>query len=213
MSYIHNISYRRQAKNQATNMDLQKWSAYPYVDTLYDHTQFLSQTQPIAEIPGDPGSGDQVAVVGAGAAGMVAAYELMRAGIQPKVFEATDRIGGRTWSENFEALNSDAPPIWAEMGAMRVPVSQKLFWYYARQFGVKTGAFPDPGVVPTLLSYENQLYQWQFPGAHPSKVPPGPFNEIEVAFNKFITGTTTVVTQTGTRLPGFGKNILTGIVM
>jgi hypothetical protein len=131
MSYIHNISYRRQAKNQTTNMDLQKWSAYPYVDTLYDHTQFLSQTQPIAEIPGDPGSGDQIAVVGAGAAGMVAAYELMRAGIQPKVFEATDRIGGRTWSENFETLNSDAPPIWAEMGAMRVPVSQKLFWYYA----------------------------------------------------------------------------------
>ena len=118
---------------------------------------------------------------------MVAAYELLRAGIQPTVFEATDRFGGRTWSENFEPSSDGALPIWAEMGAMRVPTSQKLFWYYAHQFNVQTGSFPDPGVVPTLPSYQNQLYQWQYPGHSTSRVPPGPFADIAIAFDKFIT--------------------------
>jgi len=187
MPYINNIPHRRYVRKRAIRSIPQNWSPYPYVDTLYDHTKFLSLTQPIASFPASPCPVAKVAVIGAGAGGMVAAYELLRAGIQPTIFEATDRIGGRTWSENFEPLDTNAPPVWAEMGAMRVPVSQKLFWYYARQFNVQTGAFPDPGVVPTLLSYENQLYQWQYPGKPPSSVPPGPFTDIAVAFNKFIT--------------------------
>ena len=187
MPYINNIPRRRHVRKRAINVIPASWSPYPFVDTLYDHTKFLSSTQPIASFPAGPCPVAKVAVIGAGAGGMVAAYELLRAGIQPTIFEATDRIGGRTWSENFEPLSSGAPPIWAEMGAMRVPVSQKLFWYYARQFNVQTGTFPDPGVVPTLLSYENQLYQWQYPGQPTSPVPPGPFTDIAIAFGKFIT--------------------------
>jgi len=39
-----------------------------------------------------------VAIVGAGLAGMTAAYRLHQAGLRPLVFEARDRVGGRCWS-------------------------------------------------------------------------------------------------------------------
>ncbi len=186
MPYISNITQRRPTRKRSINVIPSSWSPYPYVDTLYDHTQYLSPTRPIASFPASPCPVAQVAVIGAGAAGMVGAYELLRAGVQPTIFEATDRVGGRTWSQNFEPLRRGAKPIWAEMGAMRVPVSQKLFWHYANGFNVQTGTFPDPGVAPTLLSYENQLHQWQFPGQPTSPVPPVPFTDIAVAFDKFI---------------------------
>ena len=40
----------------------------------------------------------RVVIVGAGLAGMTAAYRLHQAGIRPSVFEARDRVGGRCWS-------------------------------------------------------------------------------------------------------------------
>ena len=40
-----------------------------------------------------------VVVVGAGAAGLVAARELSRAGLAVRVLEARDRVGGRAWTE------------------------------------------------------------------------------------------------------------------
>lgn len=41
-----------------------------------------------------------VAVVGAGLAGLVAARQLVRAGLRTVVMEARDRVGGRTWSKS-----------------------------------------------------------------------------------------------------------------
>jgi tryptophan 2-monooxygenase len=190
MSYMHNIAHRRLSQTRrrismSEDKDwLQHWLPYPYIDTLYDHTKFLSPTQPIASFPVENYPVAKVAVIGAGAGGMVAAYELLRAGVQPVVIEATDRIGGRTWSEYFEDQNDSAPPVWAEMGAMRVPLSQKLFWYYADQFGAQKGNFPDPGVAPTLLYYQNQPYEWR-PADSPINPPPGPFTEINKAFAKY----------------------------
>lgn len=38
------------------------------------------------------------AVIGAGIAGMAAAYELKKAGFEVTVFETRDRVGGRIWT-------------------------------------------------------------------------------------------------------------------
>jgi monoamine oxidase len=45
-----------------------------------------------------PLTGRRVVIVGAGVAGLTCAYRLQQAGIPSRVFEASDRIGGRTWT-------------------------------------------------------------------------------------------------------------------
>lgn len=47
---------------------------------------------------GSPGSGPRVVVVGAGLAGLTAAYRLQQAGVDVVVHDARDRVGGRCWS-------------------------------------------------------------------------------------------------------------------
>src|ERR1700752_2321114 len=43
-------------------------------------------------------SGQRIAVIGAGMAGMSAAFRLREAGLEPVVFELGDRVGGRIWT-------------------------------------------------------------------------------------------------------------------
>ncbi|MHB8691170.1 MAG: protoporphyrinogen/coproporphyrinogen oxidase [Solirubrobacteraceae bacterium] len=43
-------------------------------------------------------SGQRIAVIGAGMAGMSAAFRLQQAGLEPTVFERNDRVGGRIWT-------------------------------------------------------------------------------------------------------------------
>jgi tryptophan 2-monooxygenase len=153
--------------------------AWPYVDTLYDYTRLLG-AEPIARFPrGAPPAGS-VAIVGAGPAGMVAAYELLRAGVVPVVFEATGRIGGRNWTRYFTDRGEPTNVI-AEMGAMRMPTSNKVFWHYADLFGMQTGPFPDPGKVPTTLCYANATYPWT-----PGSPPPGPFGRLQADLDGFV---------------------------
>ena len=42
--------------------------------------------------------GSRIVIVGGGVAGLTCAYRLQQAGIATRVFEASDRIGGRTWT-------------------------------------------------------------------------------------------------------------------
>lgn len=125
------------------------------IDTLYDYVDFIEQG-PIASLP-QPLWGTEVAIIGAGASGLAAAYELLKIGVQPVVFEASDRLGGRAYSHKFP--NSD---IFAEFGAMRFPPSRGLFFFYLKQvFGLnERSPFPDPGQVPTRLYYENRVIDW-----------------------------------------------------
>ncbi|MEO8277298.1 MAG: NAD(P)/FAD-dependent oxidoreductase [Thermoanaerobaculia bacterium] len=48
-------------------------------------------------IPGKRGGGE-VAIVGAGIAGLTCAYRLSQVGVSARVYEAQDRVGGRMWS-------------------------------------------------------------------------------------------------------------------
>jgi monoamine oxidase len=53
---------------------------------------------PKAGTPGAAAPAARVVVVGAGLAGTTAAYRLARSGVQVRLFEARDRIGGRCWT-------------------------------------------------------------------------------------------------------------------
>ena len=77
--------------------------------------------------------------MGAGLAGLVAAYELMELGLRPVVYEPT-RIGGRLRSHEFEGANG----IVAELGGMRFPVSGTSFFHYADRVGLASAPFPNP---------------------------------------------------------------------
>ncbi|RIK42089.1 MAG: amine oxidase [Chloroflexi bacterium] len=83
----------------------------------------------------DPGK--RVIVVGAGMAGLVAAYELLLAGHDPVVLEAQQRVGGRiyTMREPF----SDG--LYAEAGAMRIPRSHDLTMAYIEHFQLPIAPF------------------------------------------------------------------------
>ncbi len=83
--------------------------------------------------------GHEVAIIGAGVSGMVAAYELMRMGLRPVVYEV-GRIGGRLRSVAFDA----APHIVAELGGMRFPRSCAALWHYIDLLGLDTRPFPNP---------------------------------------------------------------------
>ncbi|MDY6811347.1 MAG: FAD-dependent oxidoreductase, partial [Actinomycetota bacterium] len=82
--------------------------------------------------------GSEVAVIGAGMAGMVAAYELMKVGLRPVVYEP-ERIGGRLRSEHFVP----GEPEVAELGGMRFPISSSTFFHYVDAFGLRSRPFPN----------------------------------------------------------------------
>ncbi|MCO7226383.1 flavin monoamine oxidase family protein [Pleionea sp. CnH1-48] len=149
------------------------------IDTLYNYETFLNKvkSQPIASF--EPSQRNaRVAVIGAGQAGMVAAYELLRAGLKPVVFEASSRLGGRAWSKTQD----DAEGAIAEMGAMRFPHTA-AFTHYVNEFDLTlSNKFPDPGKVPTLLYYQNERFRWE-PNA---SQPPGIFAQIQKDWENFL---------------------------
>ena len=101
--------------------------------------------------------GTEVAVVGGGIAGVVAAYELMKLGLKPVLYEA-GRLGGRLRSEPFDGDSG----IIAELGGMRFPKSSVCFYHYLDLVGLGTQPFPNPldaATPSTLLDLEgDQVY-------------------------------------------------------
>lgn len=83
--------------------------------------------------------GREVAIIGAGLAGMVSAYELMSLGLKPVIYEPT-RIGGRLRTHRFEGGDGAV----AELGGMRFPRSGRAFFHYADRLGLTHRPFPNP---------------------------------------------------------------------
>jgi monoamine oxidase len=77
-----------------------------------------------------------VVVVGAGMAGLVAAFELLRQGHRPLILEARRRVGGRVWT-----FRDFAPGLYGEFGAMRIPRVHDLTLEYCRLFGLELRPF------------------------------------------------------------------------
>lgn len=142
--------------------------AWPFLDSMYDYEAFLKNKSKIAHFSENPEK-KKVAIIGAGPAGLTAAYELMKTGLRPVIFEASNRLGGRLRSEHFYEGQTKLP-IYAETGAMRVPISHRVFFHYAAQFGIKHQNDPcPPHKVNSHLYYENTLFQWPKDEALPSR--------------------------------------------
>jgi monoamine oxidase len=90
--------------------------------------------------------GTKVVVLGAGVAGLSAAYELGKAGYDCTVLEARDRVGGRNWSirrgtkvemtdGSRQICEFDQDLYW-NAGAARLPSHHQAVLGYCREFGV-----------------------------------------------------------------------------
>lgn len=107
-------------------------------DFAFDYAAWLEHPSGPLTLPAEA-RGTEVAIVGAGIAGIVAAHELMKLGVRPVVYEA-GRMGGRLRSESFGA----DPDAVAELGGMRFPVSGTTFYHYLDGLGLETRPFPNP---------------------------------------------------------------------
>src|SRR5512136_950485 len=160
--------------------EAERFIPWPYLDSLYDYLPYLQH--PIAQLPAER-LNTPVAIVGAGAAGLAAAYELMRIGLRPIIFEATERTGGRLYTRHFTEADGSPAQAFAEMGAMRVPVSSRVFYHYANRFQLDHSIpFPDPGQVDTLLCYRGQSSWWEGGTGVPEE-----FHTVQQNWNYFIT--------------------------
>ncbi len=107
-------------------------------DFPFAYDDFLKHPAGLGRLP-QAARGTRVAIVGGGISGIVAAYELMKLGLHPVVYEA-DRIGGRLRSEPFRGGDGTL----AELGAMRFPPSSRALYHYIDKMGLETTPFPNP---------------------------------------------------------------------
>ena len=124
-------------------------------DFPFAYDDWLAHPGGLGTLPAEA-HGQEVAIVGAGMAGLVAAYELMKLGLKPVVYEAS-RMGGRLRSQPF----AGAPGIVAELGGMRFPASSTAFFHYVNLLGLKSQPFPNPltpAAGSTVIDLEGQTH-------------------------------------------------------
>jgi tryptophan 2-monooxygenase len=124
-------------------------------DFPFPFDDWLTHPAGLGSIPAER-HGEEVAVIGAGISGLVAAYELMKLGIRPVVYEAS-QMGGRLRSQAFEG----AEGVVAELGGMRFPISSTTFYHYVDKLGLQTQPFPNPlteAAGSTVVDLEGDTY-------------------------------------------------------
>ncbi|MBL8388842.1 MAG: FAD-dependent oxidoreductase [Hydrogenophaga sp.] len=124
-------------------------------DFPFAYDDWLKHPQGLASLPASA-HGTEVAIVGAGMAGMTAAYELMKLGLKPVIYEAS-RMGGRLRSQPFEGGQG----VVAELGGMRFPASSTAFFHYVNLLGLESKPFPNPltpAAGSTVVDLEGQTH-------------------------------------------------------
>jgi len=107
-------------------------------DFPFPYDEYLGHTDGLGAIPPER-HGTEVAVIGAGLSGLVTAYELMKLGLKPVVYEAAE-LGGRL--RGARKAGTDHPV--ADLGGMRFPRSGRAFYHYVDLLGLDTRPFPNP---------------------------------------------------------------------
>ncbi len=107
-------------------------------DFPFPYDEWLASPAGLGAVPPER-HGSEVAVVGAGVSGLVAAYELMRLGLRPVVYEA-DQVGGRLRSVPIPGVEG----VVADLGGMRFPPSARAWGHYTDLLGIRTAPFPNP---------------------------------------------------------------------
>lgn len=97
------------------------------------------------QLPGS-GKGKHIVILGAGLAGMAAAYELTKLGYQCTILEARNRAGGRVWSirKGTTHTETDIPlqraafdeGLYFNAGPSRIPHHHELTLHYCRELEV-----------------------------------------------------------------------------
>jgi monoamine oxidase len=100
---------------------------------------------------GGAGNGKSVIVLGAGLAGMLAAYELNKAGYKVRILEYQGRAGGRNWSlyggDTYTELGGATQKVgfaqgnYLNPGPWRIPHHHRTLLHYCKQFGVALEPF------------------------------------------------------------------------
>ena len=104
-------------------------------EDLENIIKLLSPPKDITSIcTSNNGKGVRIAIVGAGEAGLVAAYELKKIGCDITIFEASKRIGGRVYTHSFDTLNK----YYGEFGESKIPISHYTTWHYINLFNLET---------------------------------------------------------------------------
>jgi len=98
------------------------------------------------DVPANSGRGTKVAILGAGIAGLVAAYEMRKAGFECTVLEARDRPGGRNWSirrgdtvaftDGTRQSCAFDEGLYFNAGPGRIPSIHRTMLGYCRELGV-----------------------------------------------------------------------------
>lgn len=102
---------------------------------------------PVKALPQEQnGAGKKVIILGAGLAGMAAAYELTKLGYQCTVLEARNRSGGRCWSVRGGSTNTETGNVtqtagfdeglYYNAGPSRIPHHHQLTLHYCKELKV-----------------------------------------------------------------------------
>ena len=104
-----------------------------------------------------------VVIVGAGLSGLIAAREVLRAGYQPLVIEANDRVGGRILTEE------PRPGVLVELGAQWIGDTHERMFALAAELGIETFRQYEQGETSYELAGSGVLREERLP---PTATPP-----------------------------------------
>ncbi|MEM7172090.1 MAG: NAD(P)/FAD-dependent oxidoreductase [Pseudomonadota bacterium] len=145
-------------------------------DFPFAYDNWIKYDGALGQLPNEK-LGAPVAIIGAGASGVIAGYELMRLGLRPILYES-GQFGGRLRSQPFEGADG----IIAELGGMRFPVSGTGFYHYVDKLGIESRPFPNPlteAAGSTVINLESESYYAE----RLSDLPPL-FQEVAAAYDQ-----------------------------